>query len=178
MPFNGIKRSAPIHRKLSRERQACVDPQQSGERFHRFRRSWPDGRAAVAADQLLGLKTRLGQRVDAIKLRPDSFELRRLQIAFLIGNGGHRAVFDDQTAWRNQRRQFGIAKLAQQTPDVAVDGFGPNGLTRVEVPANQGSVDARVHGSRVECNQPTLAVTGHANLPFASALSLEPVHSG
>ena len=178
LPFGRIKRSAPLHRNLSRERQGRVDPQQPGERLHRFRRSRTDGRAAAAADQLLGLKPRPGQRVDAIKLRLDAFELRRLQIAFLVGNGRHLAVFDDQTAWRNERRQFCIAKLAQQPPDVAVDGFGPDGLTRVEVTANQRSVDARVHGSRVKCNQPTLAVTGHPNLPIGSTLSLEPVHSG
>src|SRR5439155_26422092 len=116
--------------------------------------------------------------VDAVNLRPASFELRHFQLAFLVGNGRHMAVFDDQTARRNERREFCIAKLAQQSPDVAVDGFGPDSLTRVEVTANQRSVDARIHGSRVKCNQSTLAVTGHANLPFAAALSLEPVHSG
>ena len=74
------------------------------------------------------------------------------------------AVLDHQPARGDQRGDLGVAELAQQAPDVAVDRLGPDPLPRAEVAADQGRVDPRVRGRGVEGDQAALAVAGNADL--------------
>ncbi len=74
------------------------------------------------------------------------------------------AVLDHQPARGDQRGDLGVAELAQQAPDVAIDRLGPHALARAEIAADQRRVDPRVHGRGIEGDQAALAVAGDADL--------------
>ena len=71
--------------------------------------------------------------------------------AFAFGSAGRRTGYlrkphhlDDQTPRRNHAREFRVAEVAQQTPDVPVDGLGGESFPRPEVSADQSCADASI----------------------------------
>ncbi len=74
------------------------------------------------------------------------------------------AVFHDQCARCNQRGNLGVAELAQQPPDIAIERLLPSLLARFEIAADQGRLDARIDGGGVKREQSTFPVARHANL--------------
>ena len=77
-------------------------------------RSTRDWFAVHAGDQ-----DRLGKqfaRCDSIQLGLDPSTFGRVQVAFVSGDCGSRAVLDDQRARKNPRYQLSISKVAVQPP--------------------------------------------------------------
>ena len=75
-------------------------------------------------------------------------------------------MFHDQPARGDQRGDLGVAELAQQAPDIAVNRLLPGVLARIEVAAYQTGVNARIDGRGVKSQQSALAVAGDADLAF------------
>ncbi len=82
----------------------------------------------------------------------------------------------DQSAGRDERSDLGVAELAEQAPDVAVDRFRPDRLSRTEIAAHHCRRDPRIDGRRIERHQSPLAVTRHADLAARRAATGEAVH--
>src|SRR5262249_47358810 len=67
---------------------------------------------------------------------------------------GHFRVarsFDDQPAGRDQARDLGVPEIAEEPPDVTVNRLRPDGVTGLEVAADQRGRDPWIERGRVEC---------------------------
>ena len=67
-------------------------------------------------------------------------------------------------AGSDQGRDFGIPEFPQNTKQIAIDRLGPDLLARVEVTADERSVDAWIGRRRIEGDQPAFAVSGNTDL--------------
>ena len=128
LPLRDVNRSPAARRRVARERQRGRNAQQPGELLQRLPGSGARGIVLRAVDEVLRLKPRLRQPVDAIEFRLDAFEEGVFRVPLLPGDIRHDAVFDNQASRRNQGGQFGVAEFPQQSPDVAIDGLGPDVL--------------------------------------------------
>src|SRR5205085_5910109 len=117
--------------------------------------------------QMPGLKSGARQFVDAVIFCFDGREFGRSEIASRARNIRGPAVLDGQTSGRDQSGQLRVTKLMQQSPDISIDGLGPDSLARVEVAAHESGVDAGIGGSSVKRYEAPLRVAGHANLDSA-----------
>src|SRR6266436_3414122 len=66
----------------------------------------------------------------------------------------------------------------KQSPDIAVNGFGPDPLARVEIAADQRSVDAHVERGGIKGRQSALGITTDGDFRIVPVLGAKPVHSG
>src|SRR5712692_3835417 len=127
-------------------------------------------------NQMPGLKSGAGQFIYAVEFYFDGGEFGCSEIAARVGNIGDPAVLDGQTSGPDQSGQLGVTKLVQQSPDVSINGFGPDLLARVEVATHERGVDAGIGCSSVKCYEASLRVASHTNFAPAAILVLEPVH--
>src|SRR6266487_4663360 len=127
-------------------------------------------------NEMPGLKSGAGQFVNAIIFCIDCGEFGCSEIASRVSNVGDPGVLDRQTSGRDQSGQLRITKFVQQSPDVSINGLGPDLLARVEVAAYESGVDAGIDGGSVKRYEAPLRVAGHANFAPAAVLVLEPVH--
>ena len=70
------------------------------------------------------------------------------------GDFGTARGFDDQTSRRDQVREFGVAKLFQESPDVAIDRLFPKMFTRSEVTADPSDIDPRISAAAYKAINP------------------------
>ena len=167
-----------------------ADAEEPGELPHGLRADEVVCRLAVPVDEDALLEARGQEGFEPLPLAPDVARCRRAErshrgpAAPPLRHGRRaldarpHAVLDHQPARGDQRGDLGVAELAEQAPDVAVDRLGPDPLPRAEVAADQGRVDPRVRGRGVEGDQPALAVTGDADLRLRPRPVLHPVHGG
>ena len=67
----------------------------------------------------------------------------------------------DQSARRNQAGDFGVAEIAEQAKDVPVNRLFPKALARIEIAADERSLNVRIERRAVEREQPALAIAHH-----------------
>src|SRR6266536_4808878 len=65
----------------------------------------------------------------------------------------------------------------EQSPDISINGFGPNFLPRIEIAADQYRVNSWVRCRRVEGDQSALGVATNPDLGVVAVSLSEPVHS-
>ena len=83
-----------------------------------------------AIDEVLRLKPRLREPIDAIELRLHAFEVWGLQrCPWCRRTSGTVLYSTTRPRGAIKSRQFGVAEFSQQSPDVAIDGLGPDVLS-------------------------------------------------
>src|SRR5262245_43788530 len=109
-----------VSRRVVSQRHGEISRHELREVLQRRSRSWTSRRLPGATDKLSRLKSRLRQLVDPLELGLDAVEAGGRPRAPGSGEVRHGTVFNNQTARRNQRRQFGVSELTQQPPHVAI----------------------------------------------------------
>src|SRR6266481_3887743 len=171
-----VERPPPLNRHLFRECLVTIYPELSAERRNRLRRSRTRRSATLPMNQMPWLKSGARQFVYAVVFCFDCGEFGCSEIAPRVGDIGDPAVLNRQTSGRDQSGQLGVTKLVQQSPDVSINGLGPDFLPRVEVATHEGGVNAGIRGGSIKCYEASLRIPGDANFAPAAILMLEPVH--
>src|SRR5439155_26290579 len=95
------------------------------------------------------------------------------------GNLRPTGSFDDQSTRSNKARQFRIAELVQERPDIPIDRLLPNLLPRLKVAADQCRLDSWVKSGAIERQQTAFTISCDANWKYGAAVLLrEPVDRG
>jgi hypothetical protein len=99
-------------------------------------------------------------------------------LAFVAGDLGDGTVFDHEGTRQDEPGDFGISEFTEQSPDIAVDGLGPDLFPGIEVTADQRRVDAWINGRGVKGGQATFGVAAHADPGSGVVVAVEPIHGG
>ena len=95
-------------------------------------------------------------------------------------DGGRMAVLNEQCPRVNETGQLGIAELAEQAEEIAINGLLPEPLPGIEIAADQRRRDAGVQGRRMQRDEAAFRMTGNGDRSLAGAglrvPQLEPVH--
>ena len=75
--------------------------------------------------------------------------------------------FNYQSAGCDQTGEFGVAEFGQQSPDVAVDRLFPHIFPLLEIPADDGGLDATIDCRCIQCKQAAFTHTDHTDREWA-----------